>query len=97
MLVYGEQPVLPQLFFQDLMLAEPSVPVGLEFLFKISHTVNNLKSQFFSANPRICPVAPDRVTGNIDYAICYVKLPKKRALALRYKGPALILAYDEPT
>ena len=35
MLVYGEQPVLPQLFFTDALLEEPAVPLGLSFLLKV--------------------------------------------------------------
>ena len=97
MLVYGEQPVLPQLFFKDLVLTEPAVPTGLEFLFKVSHTICNLKRQFFQINPRISPNAPDRDITPIDYAICYVRLPRKRALAPRYKGPALIIQHEPPT
>ena len=82
MLVYREQPVLPQLFFKDLLFVEPAVPIGMGFLFKVSHTITNLKRQFFKVNQRISPMAPDREPGVIDYAICYVRLPrKKRSLA----------------
>ncbi|HSL87355.1 MAG TPA: hypothetical protein VK861_10510, partial [Bacteroidales bacterium] len=58
---------------------------------KLSNAINNLRESYFTKDFRITPQDPEKEIVPVSYAVCYVKIPHKRNLEPRYRGPALIL------